>query len=94
MIYMANYEMLSLFTDVMAVELDRCEKMRDEWDFDGIQEWLQDYEDGVIHEVVIPLVPYQYTDMAHQMLRGEYRRMKQYKDEIIDTMMELELFFD
>ena len=48
------------------------EYLQQHWD--EINEWCDDYEDGIIQECVLPLVPERYHDIALEMLRNEYHK--------------------
>lgn len=66
---MFNETMLTMndiLKDVHTLQLD-C-------DFDGLMDWCDDYEHGVIQEITLPLVAERYHDFALEMLRHEYHK--------------------
>lgn len=79
-----NKEMELLFTysDVMEYVVSQCNLAMKDWDYEYIEEWLNDYEDGTIQDVVSMLVPYGYEPVAREQLRNLYKEMKAVMDDI------------
>ena len=43
-------------------------------DYEGLDQWCADYEEGVIQEITLPLVPTRYHDLCLEYLRYEYHK--------------------
>lgn len=66
--------MFNEYAITMSDVLACIEDMRNRLDWDEINEWCEDYEEGIIQECVLPLVPSKYHDIALEMLRNEYHK--------------------
>lgn len=66
--------MFNEYAMTMEFILDEIEAMCRRLDWDEINAWCDDYEDGTIQETVLGLVPSKYYDLAQEELRNAYHK--------------------
>lgn len=82
-------ELLFTYSDVMEYVVSQCNLAMKDWDYEYIEEWLNDYNAGIVQEVVFGLIPLDRVYDANAELRALSIEMKKALDEIDDLCDEL-----